>query len=68
MHKAGVAQHIKVLTDRLSRWVQAVPGSEPAAQLEERLIVTVVQFIEQCATGGVGKRLVNIRHAATIGK
>jgi hypothetical protein len=42
VHKAGVAQHVKVLADRLSRGGQAVPGGEPAAQLEERLIVTVV--------------------------
>lgn len=41
---------------------------QPPTQLEERLIITFLQLVEDRATSRVGKRLEHIGHTSTIGK
>ena len=62
--ETGLTQHVEVLSDRLPGRAYPVAGRKPAAELEQRLVVPVLEFVKQGATSRVGKRLVDVGHEA----
>ena len=43
--------------ERLTRQRRAVPGGQPDVQLEQRLPVPLVEFVDQLTAGQIGQRL-----------
>jgi hypothetical protein len=65
-HESGVDQHVDVLGDRLPRRRDLMLGGEPRAELEERLVVAVSEFVEDRTPGGVRQSLENVPHVTGL--
>ncbi len=63
-HEARGFEHLDVLRHRLPRGGDAVLHREARAELEERLAVTVDQFVQYRAPGRVGYRSVDFIHGS----
>src|SRR5262245_13231599 len=61
-------QHVEVLRDRLTGQAQVVLHGQPGAQLEQRLSVAFMQFVENGPTRRRRKRFEDIGHEGIIGK
>src|SRR5262245_64290849 len=61
-------QHVEVLRDRLTGQAQVVLHRQPGTELEQRLSVSFLQFVENGPTRRCGERLKDIGHGTMIGK
>ncbi|VTR01993.1 Uncharacterised protein [Clostridioides difficile] len=60
--ESGRLQHTQMLRDRLPAQVQPTPRCETSADLEQRLTVTLDEFVEDCPPRRVIERMEHIGH------
>jgi hypothetical protein len=60
--QAGGLQHVEVLGDRLAGGGEPMLHGQPRADLEQGLVVTVGQLVEDLPAGGVGQGVVHVTH------
>ena len=60
--EADVFQHGEMLRDRLACQSEPVFHRQPGAELEQRLAVALLQFVENCATRGRGQCFEDVTH------
>src|SRR3954465_9047692 len=59
-HQPRRLEDVQVLRDRLPGRADLVPADQPGAQLEQRLAVPLLEFVEESAAGGIRERLVDV--------
>jgi hypothetical protein len=67
-HETSRLQNIDVLRDRLASRTHAVLGSEPSAELEQRLPISFGELIEDRPACGIGDRFEHVPHESMLGK
>src|SRR5687768_2090289 len=67
-HQARSLEDVQVLRDGLPGRGEPVPADQPAAQLEQRLAVPLLELVEDHAPGRVRERLEHVAHGHSIGK
>ncbi len=60
--ESGRLQHAQVLRDRLPAQVQTTPRCETSADLEQRLTVTLDEFVEDCPPRRVIECMEHVSH------
>jgi len=62
--QTGLLEDGQVLRDRLPGGADAVPHREPAADLEQGLLVALGQLVEDRASGRIGEGPIDVSHVA----
>lgn len=68
LDEPGALEHGEVLGDRLPCRAQTMLCGEPGAELEQRLVISLAQLVEDRPTGVIGQRPVDVIHGRIIGK
>src|SRR4051794_36560816 len=66
--EAGLLQDVQVLGDGLPARAEPVPADQPGAQLEQRLVVPLLELVEDGPPGRVREGFEDVAHDGTIGK
>src|SRR5262249_44264279 len=66
--QSGRFEDVEVLRDRLPRQPEPVLHRQPTAQLEQRLAIPLLQFVEDRPPGRCGEGLKDVAHAGMIRK
>jgi hypothetical protein len=67
-HQPDLFEHCQMLGDRLASELDVVLGSEPAADLEQRLVVAFRQHVEDRSSCGRCQRVEHVGHNAKLRK